>query len=81
MWSREELKTRAKTALRGNYWQALVISLLIAIASGSNGSGGVNFRHGSDSMPSELFPWIIPVVLSFVSLALLLGLAFRIFLG
>lgn len=40
MWTRTELKERAKTILRKNYWNAFLISIVIAIAGGSNGSTG-----------------------------------------
>ena len=46
MWTRKELKLRAKAVLRNNYWKAFLISLVIAIAecngSGSGGGGGNN---------------------------------------
>ncbi len=40
MWSREELKSRAKAVLKLNYWKALLISLVITIAGGNGSSGG-----------------------------------------
>lgn len=38
MWTREELKTRAKAVLRVSYLKAFLISLVIAFVSGGNGS-------------------------------------------
>ena len=46
MWTRKELKTKAKEALKRNYWKAVLVSLLIILLSGgfsygfSSGSGG-----------------------------------------
>ena len=40
MWTRSGLKARAKEVLRGNYWKAFLISLVIAFASGGGGGGG-----------------------------------------
>lgn len=36
MWTRAEIKQRAKNVLKLNYWQALVISVIIAIFGGGN---------------------------------------------
>lgn len=52
MWTRAELKSRAKAVLRGNYWKAFLISLVIAFTSGGGGgsSGGrVGGRTGDFS--------------------------------
>ncbi len=52
MWSRGELKSRAKAVLKINYWKALLISLVIAIAGGSNGgssNGGSSRFNLNDS--------------------------------
>lgn len=37
MWNRWELKQRAKTILRASYWKAFLISLILALISGSDG--------------------------------------------
>lgn len=52
MWSRGELKARAKEVLRGNYWVAFLISLVIGFATGGGGGGsggrsGGNFNRGN----------------------------------
>ena len=39
MWSRGELKGKAKEVLRGSYWKALLVSVVIAFAVGGGGSG------------------------------------------
>lgn len=43
MWKRRELKSRAKKALRANYWRCVLAALLIACISGS----GVSIIAGS----------------------------------
>jgi uncharacterized membrane protein len=50
MWSRSELKARAKEVLSGNYWKAFLISLVIAFATGGGGgsSGGGRSYNGGN---------------------------------
>ncbi|EHI60502.1 MAG: DUF975 family protein [Hungatella hathewayi] len=40
MWSRAELKSRAKDCLRRYYWAALAVTFLVGILGGGNGGGG-----------------------------------------
>ncbi|MEW9701436.1 DUF975 family protein [Paenibacillus sp. SI8] len=46
MWTRRELKARAKHVLRTSYWKALVVSLLLAFISGELPTGPFNFGGG-----------------------------------
>jgi uncharacterized membrane protein len=84
MWTREELKTRAKAALRQSYWKAFLISLVIAIAIGSS---NLNWRHenSSGSGFGNSYIHIDPAILAlFAGIGLLIAItvfAFRIFLG
>lgn len=42
-WIRSDLKYRAKQAFRKNYWAAVIVSLILAIAAGiGNGGGGTS---------------------------------------
>ncbi len=50
MWTRAELKYRAKNVLRGNYWKAFLVSLVIALVS--EGSGGSSWRTGRNEISS-----------------------------
>lgn len=43
MWTRAQLKQRAKDVLRGSYWQALLVSFVVSIVVGGSG-GGSGFR-------------------------------------
>lgn len=45
MWTRRELKERAKAVLRRNYWKAFLISLVITIVSGGGSGGGSSGRN------------------------------------
>ncbi|QNU68857.1 DUF975 family protein [Ruminiclostridium herbifermentans] len=59
MWSREELKSRAKAVLRNNYWKALLISLVIGIASGYNGGSSRFTLNDSNNNYSASKNWIL----------------------
>jgi len=60
MWYRSDLKARAKEVLRGNYWKAFLISLVIMFATGgtggSSGGSGSNYRGNSGSYGGN-FHW------------------------
>ena len=47
MWTREDLKIRAKDQLRIKYWQAFAVTTLVAILGGSSGGINFNFNFGS----------------------------------
>lgn len=50
MWNRKELKKRAKTALKLNYWKAVLVGLfLILVAGGAGASSGFSSGWFSDS--------------------------------
>jgi uncharacterized membrane protein len=40
MWTRKELKDKAKNALKMNYWKTVLIAMLLSLAIGSGGFGG-----------------------------------------
>ncbi|AWK51726.1 hypothetical protein DIC82_12190 [Clostridium beijerinckii] len=46
MWSRKELKDRAKEVLRKIYWSAFGVSIVIALVGGNNNWGGGNSYSG-----------------------------------
>ena len=48
MWTRAELKQRAKDVLRGSYWKALLVSFVIAtVTGGSTGGNGTRVNNNS----------------------------------
>lgn len=90
MWTRAELKTRAKAVLKENYWKAFGVSMLLLIAgnldsrgptyehrsSGSAGSGASIFGIHSDRF-ADFLPFLGMLgVLVFLSVIL-----YRIFIG
>lgn len=52
MWSRTELKSRAKEVLNLNYWKVVLISLICSFIGGGNG-GGVSFSFSYPSGSSS----------------------------
>jgi uncharacterized membrane protein len=85
MWTRAELKEKAKQVLRGNYWKAFLVSLVIVFVTGSGGGGG---RDGSQSggpssfrNPFDIDGRLLALIRIAASVAVLIGLAFRIFIG
>lgn len=88
MWTRRELKERAKSVLRWNYWKAFLISLVIAFAMGGGGGGGGGQSGNSFNSNSAPFNGSNVNIIAFVALALfavafviIFALAIRIFLG
>lgn len=92
MWSREELKVRAKAVLSTNYWKAFLISLVILVASGGGGGGSGGGRGGSSNnygktgsnlssiVNDNLLIFIVALIaVSFI--VILIAAAIRIFLG
>lgn len=93
MWTRAELKGRAKLVLANVYWKAFLISLVIAVAGGNTGissnggssSGRHNGNSGSfDSIPAIPTGFLIGIVslIAVISLVVIvLILAYRILIG
>lgn len=58
MWSRAQLKGRAKVTFKRNYWKCILISLLLALIAGGSGfassnvSSATSSLHGSDNSSS-----------------------------
>lgn len=87
MWTRAELKERAKDVLRRHYWKAFLVSLLLAIVDGGSGSGGgrVNWRmngpHSGDyGFVETAWPFIIIGLFAAV-VVLVIAFAFKFFLA
>ncbi len=83
MWIRAELKDRAKSVLRTNYWMAFLISLVIVFVSGSGGS--YTWRSGRSSFPQYSYSdidsgliAIILVILAAAAFAIIIAIAVRI---
>lgn len=50
MWTRKDLKNRAKEVVRKNYWSAVIVCFLIALLTGEFGTSIVGVWQSDDSM-------------------------------
>jgi len=79
MWNRSDLKQTAKEKLKGFYWQAFLVSLILIITGGSHNrldlssSGSSTGTNGGGEFAFEL------IVIAF--LGILIFVALRIFVG
>ncbi|RBP65920.1 uncharacterized protein DUF975 [Alkalibaculum bacchi] len=109
MWTRAELKTRAKSVLKVTYWKSFLVSIILAIVGGSGGgSSSMRARMGNETganfldeynysngdfngfgneipfdsiMDGEMLAYLLAVFGIIALIALLVGIALRIFLG
>ena len=76
MWTRAELKARAKVALSQNYWKLVIVGLIASVI-GSGHSSSVDFNFSEEASPdilsglSTMFPMIfgaafIAIIIGFV---------------
>jgi len=88
MWTRKELKDKAKAVLREIYWSAFGVSIVLALVGGNNGfggnGGGSNYRNSRDSMHLNInnydfINWRL--IGTWIIVIILIALAFRIFIG
>lgn len=81
MWTRLELKTRAKKVLSENYWKAFLVSLIIVLVGGGDGGGssssGTNYTVGNSQFDLEK----VLLIGSIIFLGVILFIALRIFIG
>ena len=82
MWTRKELKDRAKITLKANYWKAVLVSLILSFLTGGGGSSAGNSASesyksasGGDSLFSGVDPNVLAAVLSAIVVAVLVILA------
>jgi len=94
MWTSAELKERAKVALRGTYWKAFAISLIVTFVSGGVGSGFSAFQefngfdevgtrdfHISKTGDMALMLGVFAIVIGIVGIIMLISLGFKLFVG
>ncbi|MGM0421446.1 MAG: DUF975 family protein [Bacillota bacterium] len=83
MWERAELKDKAKQVLKGNYWQAFIVSLIILITGGSHNHGEVGSARGSEAgnilnLDYRIAFIVGAVILLFVLIRMFIGYAFEV---
>ena len=87
MWSRKELKDKAKAVLKEIYWSAFGISIVLALVGGNHSfggsGGGSHYRNSRDSVyfninNNDFINWGL---ISIVLIVLIVILALRIFIG
>ncbi|SHI80129.1 DUF975 family protein [Lutispora thermophila] len=86
MWTRKELKDRAKAVLRNNYWKAFLISLVILLAGMDGGDLEVRKKLEGYTTTINFLPFDVTfahlAIFSSISIFILLFLTvLRIFLG
>lgn len=97
MWTRAELKSKAKATMKKGYWKMFLVGLILSFvtgggggASGRSGSGNtnINIGDGGISEGGQLFtempkylPLIISGVVGFILISILVAIALRIMLG
>ena len=50
MWSRAQLKGRAKATFKRNYWKCILISLLLTLIAGGSGAASGNISSATGSL-------------------------------
>ncbi|WP_070000831.1 DUF975 family protein [Cellulosilyticum sp. I15G10I2] len=93
MWTREELKERAKIVLKRSYWKALLVSFILALVSGGFSSITQRFNQRDDGrvfIEKQIrggnisWDWVGPAILIAIIAGLgffIISLAFSIFLA
>ena len=88
MWTRDQLKTRAKAVLSTSYWKAFLVSLLLIFVGRDSSGGSSGYRIGrSDSInlfsntDNGLLPVFVigTIIVGLIIVALII--CFRVFLG
>lgn len=70
MWTRSELKSKAKPAFKANYWLSVVAALIIAFFTGGGASSGRNAADSTDGLENINPLLILSVVGAILAVAL-----------
>lgn len=81
MWTRAEIKERAKKVLKGNYWKAFLVSLIIVITGGSHNGGGSGGGGASGASSTGVDAYVNHHIVIIVSVIILLIILLRVFVG
>ncbi len=80
MWNRSELKENAKGKLKGFYWQAFLVSLILVITGGSHNRLDLGGSGGGTGTANGGGDFVLGIALIAV-VGVLVFIALRIFLG
>lgn len=78
MWERSELKTLAREALKGNYWKAFLVSLVILLATGKGSSIRDNDVREFIVNHPDYFIIIVAVFILVIAYRILLGYSLEV---
>ena len=88
MWTISEVKEQGKAAFRTNYWNCVIVSIIMSIVTGGSLVGGRSAASGSGvaelkeyfaDMDPALIPFIIMTVMSVFVFAMIIGILIKIF--
>ncbi|MFW5790972.1 MAG: DUF975 family protein [Bacillota bacterium] len=80
MWQRSQLKHRARQVLKGNYWSAFIVSLVILITGGSHNRLDILTESFQGVESGNVFNLNFQIAL-IVGLVILIFVLLRIFIG
>ncbi len=82
MWTRGDLKTRAKAVLKKNYWQAFVVALVLSLI-GTDGGCGSSISSGKENFYSNSGMDTVTILglLGMGAIIFLIFLCVRLFIG
>ena len=80
MWTRAELKQRAKVALSNGYWRLVLVGLIASCVAGGGSSNGLDSEESlSSEFINELLA-ISPLVIGIATFTILVAIAISVFL-
>jgi len=86
MWTREQLKSRAKSVLKVSYWPAFLVSFILSIigdkAQGINGNASfITNNYGNTNPDYEIASYMIITFMAIFLVVFLVTFAIKIFVG
>lgn len=89
MWTRQELKAKAKTAFKRNYWKSVAAGVVAMLVAGAAVGSGTRVSGGAEEFQAELtaaaqtnisVTALIGVILGVMGVGLLISMAINVFL-
>lgn len=69
MWTRKDIKGRAKEVLKTNYWKAFIVSLVLVLAGTHQNGGGGGGRNHSDGWTFNFHDGIPELIWAIIAIA------------